>query len=720
MDDLFTTFVFSLTPFILLMIRFKNILILLYTILFLPVTARAQDACGFDKLFQQQLKENPMYRQVVEQAENHWAQYSRTMRESGRKFSVLDTDEVYEIPVVIHILHTGGEVGTNYNPTNQTMTEWINYLNQVYEASYAGYPQAGNGGVKMPVKFVLAKRDPDCKPTNGIHRVDMSSYPDYVSHGVRYDENNGLSVNQISELIQWSKEAYYNIYVVNKIDGGDGYNGGSWAGFAYYGISNPLANVDGTYILARYSAKQYSTLPHEIGHAFGLRHTWHDGDETKCSLNDNCDQQGDLVCDTDPSYNLRGKCPLATDINPCTGAPFGVNGVQNNFMNYSSCIRNHFTPGQAERMMFMLRNYRPGLIHSLANVEPTAVNEFVPVSAQCIPTEILNPGNRFLIGPANVMLDSIQYFSTGYSKDHDTRYYIDNTLNCLFKTHTSLIVQTPYSLSVSTTTNGHKIKAYIDYNNDGTFDEEEKVMDVSSSKPDTTYSVQITVPFSAVKNTPLRMRVIGDYNSVGVNPSPCGNLTYGQTEDFSVTIVDRDALFTGLTDFMAKQSANHSIALYWKIENAPVNISGFEIERSEDGKLFKSVASVARRDGKQDYQYIDVNTIPGQKYFYRLKIVNAGRAEYSRVVSVSPELRQTAGYQIFPNPFSEQFTLKADKPVKEISIFDLYGRKLMQKEIVGSSGYEIKVNLTNHPGGIYLIKITGLNGEVSWKRMLKE
>lgn len=144
--------------------------------------------------------------------------------------------------------------------------------------------------------------------------------------------------------------------MVSKIDGWDGYSpGGGVAGYAYF--PGAPSGLDGTVIMERYNAPGQTTLPHEIGHAMSLYHTFQNG----CVLGD-CLLTGDMICDTDPHDQPAsvGTCPSGT--NPCTGNSWEP--VGNNFMNYTNCT-NRFTDGQKERMKLALITQRSSLITSL-------------------------------------------------------------------------------------------------------------------------------------------------------------------------------------------------------------------------------------------------------------------------------------------------------------------------------------------------------------------
>jgi hypothetical protein len=92
---------------------------------------------------------------------------------------------------------------------------------------------------------------------------------------------------------------------------------------------------------------------HEVGHWLGLLHTFQDGctDETVPG----CYLSGDGVCDTPSEAIQTVGCPDSKDTCP-TGGPDPIH----NYMDYTfdQCL-NQFTPGQADRMHFMVATYRP-------------------------------------------------------------------------------------------------------------------------------------------------------------------------------------------------------------------------------------------------------------------------------------------------------------------------------------------------------------------------
>ena len=99
------------------------------------------------------------------------------------------------------------------------------------------------------------------------------------------------------------------------------------------------------------------TLVHEIGHNYGLYHTFGGpdrSDATTCPTG-NCNFNGDLCCDTEREENSSSGC---TQRNTCSD-PDSIE----NFMNYThdSCMTD-FSDEQGIRMRCVLETYRPHLI----------------------------------------------------------------------------------------------------------------------------------------------------------------------------------------------------------------------------------------------------------------------------------------------------------------------------------------------------------------------
>ncbi len=500
------------------------------TLLFLAcvgilMSAQAQH-CGFDFKHQQALAQDPVFAQKVQQLNDDIT----SMIQSNANALIVNTPNgpVYQIPLVVHVIHTGGAVGSVYNPSDAQLTGMVNYLNQTFSASYPGYPSPNNGGTFIPLQFALAQRDPNCQPTNGIIRVDGSSLAGYSAGGMAHNTSLGASEVDVKSLSRWPNTDYYNIWIVNKIDGTDGLSPGSFvAGFAWF--PGAPETVDGTVMLASQASAGKKTLPHEIGHAFALYHTFQgDNGGTTCPPNANCATQGDRVCDTDPHMVSMFNCP-ENQTNPCTGNLYGT--VVRNMMDYSNCA-DRFTGGQSIRMINALLGQRASLISSLGATPVTGA-----VTAACIPTSPSLVSSS--AGPRNVTISDafvthMDVSSSGRTADGGV--HIDNTC----KHMVDLTAGNVYNFSVRTGPAAENVKVFVDYNNDGVFQAGEEIYANSGTGGNQTHAFQYTVPTVAnvptlVSCLPLRMRVVSDVTSApAINP--CGPISMGQAEDYTVII----------------------------------------------------------------------------------------------------------------------------------------------------------------------------------------
>jgi hypothetical protein len=258
------------------------------------------------------------------------ADYARNVElHPGTGRLITDTGQVFIVPIVVHVVHLGENEGTGSNISTGTIVGAINKMNQNFRNS---------NGMDIGIQFCLAKVDPNGQPTNGITRTDGRVVPGYQSEGIgSSSSNSGLDVIEIKNLIQWPTDQYYNIHVVHKVVDA--------SAFAYYPQSVPFFR-DGTTIEDLYMGNLFNTLSHELGHAFNLRHTFNgDGSGNTCPANNNCETDGDFICDTSP--HKRGDCFFG---NTCvSGSDPTWQNTRLNHMSYCG-LTNRFTAMQIDRM----------------------------------------------------------------------------------------------------------------------------------------------------------------------------------------------------------------------------------------------------------------------------------------------------------------------------------------------------------------------------------
>jgi hypothetical protein len=321
---------------------------------------------------------------------------------------------VYNIPVVIHIIHDGDDVGSGENITDAQAISQITVMNQDYRrlVSTPGGANTTGLAVDTEINFVLAQKDPAGNPSTGVVRHTIIPYADAIANGAGgRDWETKANVETMKTNTQWDPTKYLNMWTV-RVGGNPIASGGisdllgyaqfpSNSGITGINANGGAANTDGvvsafdamgtnalndgsfvlnpTYNLGR-------TMTHEVGHWLGLRHIW--GDNTACPAT-NTSADKDYCADTPAANAPNYTCNLSA--NSCPANP-GNDQVQN-YMDYTndSCM-DTFTNDQKTRMQTVMAvsDRRSTLNTSTAGVAPSAGIYFKKVKSTYSPIEGTN------------------------------------------------------------------------------------------------------------------------------------------------------------------------------------------------------------------------------------------------------------------------------------------------------------------------------------------
>ncbi|OAQ40597.1 hypothetical protein A5893_06540 [Pedobacter psychrophilus] len=195
--------------------------------------------------------------------------------------------------------------------------------------------------------------------------------------------------------------------------------------------------------------------------------------------------------------------------------------------------------------------------------------------------------------------------------------------------------------------------------------------------------------------------------------------------DFVLGNVDPGTLPVNLIRFNAEIIDRYA-QLNWQVAHE-ISFSGYEIERSVDGKIFEKIGKVdgIGANGLINYDYKDFNLTNNTIYYYRLKMIDAdGKFKYSNLVSVATKgLMAKADVRIAPNPFIDRFTVNYQSSESEnikIQLIDLTGRMIKEHNYQVVKGLnEIAILTGELPKATYLVKLISKNGMVVEKVMKK-
>ncbi len=167
-----------------------------------------------------------------------------------------------------------------------------------------------------------------------------------------------------------------------------------------------------------------------------------------------------------------------------------------------------------------------------------------------------------------------------------------------------------------------------------------------------------------------------------------------------------------LTSFSAS-ILKDKIELQW-ITATEKNNSGFEVEKSVDGKSFSKIAFVpgaGTTTESKSYSFTDADVSP-QKYYYRLKQIDFdGTVNYSNIVEVdfAAELNFSME-QNYPNPFNPSTTISfstAKEVQVKLSIINALGEtvKLLLNELKPAGYHQVTFDASGFESGVYFYKI---------------
>lgn len=332
-----------------------------------------------------------------------------------------NTQVVYNIPVVIHIIHNGDAIGTGENITDAQARSQINVMNQDYRR-LAGTPGGANTtglAVDVEINFCLAQTDPNGNLTTGIVRHNIAPYSNNVANGSGgADWETNADVQALKAATQWNPSNYLNMWTL-RMGGNDtdhptnqGLNGvlgyaqfPSNSGLSGLNTNGGAANTDG--VVASYDAfgtiaendgsfimnGTYNlgrTMTHEVGHWLGLRHIWGDPGNgvDGCTVDDFC---ADTPNAKQPNFNcvVANTCPLHPG-----------NDMIQNYMDYTNdACMDTFTNDQKTRMIAVMQNSprRNTLNASTACQTPTPIIRFtnptgsVNENTNCTYTDVTFP-----------------------------------------------------------------------------------------------------------------------------------------------------------------------------------------------------------------------------------------------------------------------------------------------------------------------------------------
>jgi hypothetical protein len=177
-----------------------------------------------------------------------------------------------------------------------------------------------------------------------------------------------------------------------------------------------------------------------------------------------------------------------------------------------------------------------------------------------------------------------------------------------------------------------------------------------------------------------------------------------------------------MISFKGQLSADNKTTLNWAV-TSETNVSHYEIEKSNDGKIFNKIGESEAKNfnGLTNYEFTDPEPVNGNIY-YRLKIVDENRLyKYSNIIVVSRFLNFEV--RSLQNPFTDIIYADVIIPADGITnlyLYDACGRLLQSKTQNMYRGLNNAVigDLGNLSKGIYTLSVQ-YNHQAIQKKLIK-
>lgn len=226
-------------------------------------------------------------------------------------------------------------------------------------------------------------------------------------------------------------------------------------------------------------------------------------------------------------------------------------------------------------------------------------------------------------------------------------------------------------------------------------------------------------------------------NIVIYNNTATGGASFGYNSDNAGVVLSTNwnattncetFLPVDCTDFAAAVQTDNSVELYW-ITAQEVNNSGFEVQRSTDGRRFETIAWIdgaGTTSEAQKYTYLDRRTEGLTEAYYRIRQVDFdGTAAFAcNIQAVNFRQVGNGPVQVFPNPAGEQVQIRwfgKKEGSTIIRLFDQRGRLVIDRVWSTLEGNNQRgLPIAELPKGIYELQLVDENGQVEEARLVKQ
>jgi len=263
--------------------------------------------------------------------------------------------------------------------------------------------------------------------------------------------------------------------------------------------------------------------------------------------------------------------------------------------------------------------------------------------------------------------------------------------------------------TVSTTVTGKSATAFSPY------------YDVPGSLSAATYTLSYPGGLTSGTNSVL-FSPNGSSYSFGANISPLSTTASTTTASLRAASATRLYLATSLVTLpltllsFKGSSTNCNAMLEWQTAGEQ-NLSGFELDYSNDGNLFTKIAYVLAKNSQSGANYKFTYAQPGDYGFYRLKIIDRDASSaIGNTIAVRTSCGNSFSWSLAPNPVtggsSIGLNILSDKDQTiNATVYTMLGQRVLSQRFSVITGTTTcRMSPQNIAPGAYLIAITDDNG----------
>jgi hypothetical protein len=171
-----------------------------------------------------------------------------------------------------------------------------------------------------------------------------------------------------------------------------------------------------------------------------------------------------------------------------------------------------------------------------------------------------------------------------------------------------------------------------------------------------------------------------------------------------------------LTKFNATQTDKFQSTLTWQTASERNN-QGFQVEKSLDGSVFKSIGfvkGVGNSNVSNDYDFRD-NDFSKSAYFRLKQIDFDGKYSYSPTVYVEKSQVGKVKTLVYPNPSLGKFYVDHATEIKNITVFNLMGQAVFNQNV--NEAERTEIDISNLASGLYFVRLNDNEGHIETKQV---